>query len=434
MDVTDLVQPNWGAVASLRSMEAARDEPRMYLRVASAGDVKEAWSMERKKRWRNRGGTVIRGAGSSPECHIASTRAVAEALERYSAAMYLDTQFIHASANDLGNAALDLDSLPRCSDKELAHPKCPLVRPDKTATIRWVQGISITTGQLCYIPAIMVYLYLDGIMPAERIWLQTSTGCAAQISYEQAVISGILEVIERDAIAVTWLQRLSRKQIDIDHVFAELPQYKEAWATSSRAISYVLLNATTDLAIPVVLGVQRSPFNTVAKTLISCAAGTEPMRTCAKVLDDMAIVTQAFREYRPYPQSWDEFCEIHHGASFMGHVERAQEFDFMIDCGAPISPSELPSVEGGEARIKLKSLVDCLAERGHEIFAVDISTDEAIRAKLSVVRVIIPSLMPLSFSYRARFLGHKRLYDAPIVMGRVCLDENRLNAWPQPFA
>jgi ribosomal protein S12 methylthiotransferase accessory factor len=67
------------------------------------------------------------------------------------------------------------------------------------------------------------------------------------------------------------------------------------------------------------------------------------------------------------------------------------------------------------------------------VYAVDLSTDEAIRAGFRVVRVLIPSLQPLSFHYRARYLGHPRLYDAPAKMGYAVRAEGELNPWPQAF-
>jgi ribosomal protein S12 methylthiotransferase accessory factor len=53
---------------------------------------------------------------------------------------------------------------------------------------------------------------------------------------------------------------------------------------------------------------------------------------------------------------------------------------------------------------------------------------------MTVVRAIIPGLQPLTFHHRARFLGHPRLYEAPVRMGYPARLEAELNAWPQPFA
>jgi ribosomal protein S12 methylthiotransferase accessory factor len=51
-----------------------------------------------------------------------------------------------------------------------------------------------------------------------------------------------------------------------------------------------------------------------------------------------------------------------------------------------------------------------------------------------VVRVLIPQLMPLSFTYRARYLAHPRLYTAQARMGYPVLSADEINPQPQPFA
>jgi ribosomal protein S12 methylthiotransferase accessory factor len=53
---------------------------------------------------------------------------------------------------------------------------------------------------------------------------------------------------------------------------------------------------------------------------------------------------------------------------------------------------------------------------------------------MTVVRAVVPGLQPLTFHYRARFLGSPRLYEAPARMGYPVRAEAELNAWPQPFA
>ena len=101
-------------------------------------------------------------------------------------------------------------------------PQCRLVVPDKRSKIRWVRGLLPDTGEVVYIPAVMVYSHLGNRLPGERFWLPTSTGCAAEVSYERALLSAIYEAIERDAISITWLQKLALPRIQIDNVPAEL--------------------------------------------------------------------------------------------------------------------------------------------------------------------------------------------------------------------
>ena len=65
-----------------------------------------------------------------------------------------------------------------------------------------------------------------------------------------------------------------------------------------------------------------------------------------------------------------------------------------------------------------------------DAYAVDLTTDEARRAGLVVVRVLIPGLQPLSFNQLAQFRGHPRLYDAPRAMGHTSHVEEELNPFP----
>ena len=51
--------------------------------------------------------------------------AISEAMERYSALVFDERRFVTASAKDLGENALDLDSVARCSARELRGPRLP---------------------------------------------------------------------------------------------------------------------------------------------------------------------------------------------------------------------------------------------------------------------------------------------------------------------
>ena len=80
------------------------------------------------------------------------------------------------------------------------------------------------------------------------------------------------------------------------------------------------------------------------------------------------------------------------------------------------------------------STVERLAALGHPVYALDISTDEAVRVGFHVVRVVIPSLQPFSYVYHAQYKAHRRLYEAPRAMGYTVHAEADLNPHPIPFA
>ena len=291
----DLAGPIGGVFGAERSLRSRSDEPRAIVHVTNLGDVGQVWSHIPKNGSGKRHRSPIVGTGAGLNEDESILRSRAEALERYCSCVYQKEQFITASAEELGCDAIDLDTIPRCSAAELSHPRCPLVAPNKKAPIRWVRGISLLTGQLVYIPAVMVYLYTGFVSSAERICVQITTGCAVHNSLEQAVISGILEVIERDAIAITWLQKLSLPRIEFEDIPQGLAAHWEAYQRCSQELEYVFFDATTDIGVPIVYGLQISRASARVTTLVSCSASLEPIAAVAKVMNDMAASREAFR-------------------------------------------------------------------------------------------------------------------------------------------
>jgi ribosomal protein S12 methylthiotransferase accessory factor len=431
-----LFQPAGGLFNGYTRLRAASDEPALHIRIERMGDVGQVWSNVGRA-WRAanvRGRESVEGAGVGLTDAEATVRSRGEALERYSACVFTPDQFIRASAAELGSQALDLNAVPRCSKKELANPRCPLLAPDMHAPIRWVRGVSLLDGRLLYVPAVMVYLYPGFEGPGERIWFPISTGCAAHVSLERALLSAIQEVVERDSISITWLQQLRLPRIELDAMPQALAAIWERYQRASSSLEYVFFDATTDMGIPTVYGLQISHHHRRLTTLVSCCTALDPADAVIGSAREMAAGRIAFQKDRPAPVNFEEFTEIFHGASYMARAEQAGAFDFLLHSGSTTRLSEMAAIAPGDERQRLQAVLERFRRKQLEVVAVDLSTDEALRAGMRVVRVVIPGLQPVSFHYCARYLGHPRLYQAPSSMGHPVHQENDLNQWPQPFA
>lgn len=422
----DLLQEYGGLCAGHSAYFANADELKIAVRTTHAGDIGALWPEIAN---RGDGLSAARGTGSGLTDEEALIPALGESVERYSTCVAHAEQFVWATAKELGDDALDLDTVPRCSTAELAHPRCPLVAPSKSKRIRWVRGLLLDNGHPTYIPAVMVYSHLGFAAPSERFWLPISTGCAAHLCYEKAVLSAIYEVIERDAISITWLQELPLPKIDLDYIPSLLEPYSERYDNASKDIQYSFFDATTDLGVPTVYGIQVARYNEAASTLVACSTGASMTAAVAKVIRDIAALRLAFRKQRTAPNSYDEFTDPLHGAAYMARAGHMRAFNFLLHSG-----NNRPLSEVRSSPLSLREILRTLAEKNLHVYAVDLSTDEAVRCGVRVVRAIIPGLQPLSFWYRARYLGHRRLYEAPCCMGYRTRTEQELNAWPQPFA
>ena len=422
-----LLQPGRGGLLSrISDHNSFGIEPRFKLLSTDLGAIGAPWH-----EISCRGIGSIRGNGVGLTTEKASIPVIAESLERYCCSLFYKEQFITATNNDLGSDALDLDSVPRCSVRELKNQRCAIQLPDKRQPIRWVQALSLSSNTLVHVPVVMAYAHAGTISEAERFWNPISTGCAAHVSYELALFAAICEVVERDAVALTWLQQLELPEIVVDMPTPHLEPYWNAYRQSAHGITFKFYDATTELGIPTVYALRLAPHSELVRTLAACATGSTIDEAIAKTICDLVMIRPAFPRTEPLPECVDDFKDTFHGAAYMARAEHRQAFDFLLRTRSRRRLSEYarhPSVS---------SLCDVLASlknHGMEVYAVDLSSDEAIRHDMRVVRVIIPSLMPISFSHAARFLGTPRLYSAPSRLGYVSRDEERVNHWPLPFA
>jgi ribosomal protein S12 methylthiotransferase accessory factor len=376
----------------------------------------------------------IDGAGGDLDPERAAFLAVAESLERYSSCAWRPERMIWASATELG---ADLACWPSCSAAELEDPACTLVAQDPDGPMRWVEGWSLTHGRPVYVPAMLVWLKNAPQSRAERFTHMVSTGCATHTDPVAAVVSGLLEVVERDAITLAWLHRLRLPRLEPapgELTPAELSAIERGTVAHIRT---ELFDATTDLGVPVVYGVQLADHDPVLSQLVSATCDPDPGRAVAKLYREAASVRIALRSMiatgdRDYAE---DAISVVSGALKMGRRERRPRFDFLLAGDRPTRTlADLPRPRSTEPTVVLRWLLERLTAKGCEVIVVDVSTDEAAQAGSTVVHVLVPQLMPLSFDPHARYLAHPRLYQGPALMGHPVCAEAQLNPDPQPFA
>jgi ribosomal protein S12 methylthiotransferase accessory factor len=363
--------------------------------------------------------------------------AIAEALERYSAGDFLREERRWARASELSGEALDLTSMARCSEREYSDPRCPFVPPDPDAEIRWVRGYNLMTGDPAWIPAVMACYTMKDLAPQEKFWYQISTGYAAHTDPTEAIVRGILEVIERDAVALIWLQKLAPPQFSQDMAarsgngeFGEAADLID-WGARHFIKTY-LFRATTDLRVPIVYCLQVATYDNLAHQVVGCAAARTLVAAAKRAVQEATLLRMSFSDEDPVPTSPAEFDSLKDGGRYMGLPERQGAFDFLFsdDGRAPRAETlNLPD----DPREALAALRATLLANDMTAFVVDRTTSELSEIGWTAVNVVIPSLQPMSLRPFGMFLGHSRLSDAPAAMGVTPLPEESMNPWPQPF-
>lgn len=425
--LTDLVSP-FGVVPRVGRAGSLRGLDELVGHIATTGMVDNSYRDSARLVSGRAANAGSIGLGNPDHTRLI---AIAEAAERYSGGGFANDAPRWARYSELAGAVLDPLSIPRCSATELGNPRCPLGEFDPDATIRWMRGTDLLTSDELWVPAVMACFGLHRVTPAERFWYRISTGYAVHLDPVEALVRGLCEVIERDAIALTWLQRLPWPTVASSYSSDVVDRLLD-WC-EQHFLDAFLFDATTDLGVPTVYCLLVAPHDPELRQVVGCATG----RTIAAAAESALLEAIRCRIPRRYdtelPDDFADFAAITDGARYMGRPEMAGEFAFLTDGARDRVASHRTPLPDAPADA-LAALLDILARAGMRAIAVDRTTRELSAVGLTSVCVIVPQLQPMTLVPLAQYRGHPRLFQAPSLMGYRSLIEEELNPWPQPFA
>ncbi|WP_246659095.1 YcaO-like family protein [Rhizobium sp. FY34] len=260
----------------------------------------------------------------------------------------------------------------------------------------WVKARDLTSGAPIFLPFEAVHLDRTG--ETKRFW-QSSDGLASGNTKSEAVLHGLLERVERDALTLWQVMPMPRRygaRIDPDSLRAEPELSTLLDLIAAADLELALFDITSDLQIACITAILApkarsgpSPLRHVEVTL-GCGCALSPLVAASRAITEAAQSRMTFiagARDDLLPQMFAQTVSD----------ETLQAFD------APFSVAlhTLPSLEAAEATEALERLVAHLAQkRITRLYAVDLAPDWL---PVSVVKVIAPQLENPDGDRRQRF-------------------------------
>jgi bacteriocin biosynthesis cyclodehydratase domain-containing protein len=194
------------------------------------------------------------GKGNTAEQGEAS--ALMEAIERYSGVFQGDeiratrrfSDFSSGEAVQPNKVLLFSEAQLRRGTAPMPGSEDPKLIPaifDPSAEIEWSPVWSLRDESFKHLPTSLLYFFYRG--PAA--YAADSNGCAAGNTIEEAIVQGFLELVERDAYAIWWYNRLQRPQVDLGQIDDPyVRDLQNQLAETGRRLW--VLDVTSDLGIP----------------------------------------------------------------------------------------------------------------------------------------------------------------------------------------
>src|SRR5262249_21908620 len=122
-----------------------------------------------------------------------------------------------------------------------------MVPSSRDSILDWTPVWSLTYSEQCFVP--FTWCYTNTPYDADPRCRFFHNGAAAGNCPEEAILQGWLELVERDAVAIWWYNRLARPEISLESLPDELA--RQLAATVGVDSDYWVLDVTHDLGVPV---------------------------------------------------------------------------------------------------------------------------------------------------------------------------------------
>jgi len=413
-----IVSPITGIVAYINPVALGEG-----LHVYSASQGSRSAIDPRQNRTLGRAGGA---AGKGLSAKQAKISCLAEAVERYGAQWVGSEPRRQASWRELGTLAPHPRDLLQYSDFQYENRAelnktigmmGRIAEPfDETALVDWSPAWSLRDDAARWLPSrFCFYQYPDGLAPGDHkfCWAD-SNGCATGGSLEEAILQGFLEVVERDAVAIWWYNRLRVRQVAFDGLDdTYVAQVQDYYRGLGRDIW--LLDITTDLGIPVVVAVSAT-FD-----------GRRILTGFGSHIDGRIAALRALTEIHQiilFDQSPDTERSANHlvDDALWQWLDQASLDDHpYLKPDGMITVHEMPAHQFDSIDQAVRYGVERVAQAGHDFIVVDYSRNDL---PLNCVRVVVPGLRHF---WNRRAVG--RLTEAPVRMGNLArpLREDELN-------
>ena len=352
------------------------------------------------------------GKGSTAEQGEAS--ALMEAIERYSGIFQGDeirvtrrfTDFPSGDAILPNDVLLFSDAQDRQDQAQTidADPSMPMPAPfDRSAEIEWSPVWSLRDGRFKYLPTSLLYFFYRGPPTAYHVHAD-SNGCAAGNTLEEAIVQGFLELVERDAYAIWWYNRLQRAEVDLGQFDeAYIRDLKIQLAETGRRLW--MLDVTSDLGIPSFVTITHWMEN--SQEFVEFGSGSHfdariaALRAMTELNQFLSIGLMGGRD--PNPSSQES------GQDNLPPF-RLQDHPYLTPSGAAAVRPDFGSKFGNlDTREQVTACVNLAKRAGLDFLVLDQTRPDI---DVPVARVIVPGLRHF---YRRFAPG--RLYDVPVKLG-----------------
>lgn len=371
------------------------------------------------------------------------SKAIGEFLERYCLMLFHKSDLLRGSYFLLRKRGLDVVNPSDFSGFSPTQiEQYPKRRFDTESFFHWERVRRLSVDTEAFVPAQFIHWNYDVTQEeSEPALVEINTnGAGGGFSAEEAILSGLYELIQRDAFLIFWLNSLTPNKIRPESIPDE--KFQQILAESKRyGFECHCLDTTLDSGVPSFIVVITDSSGKGPYFSLGGGCEADPAKALRRALEEAWSVYYWLKPLPPYelPKNYRPFSDPsldqEKRLRLAANIKMAQHYHFFLngkikdfDEYTWNYPKQFSSKKE-ELTFPVK-LVESLGP-GYEVYSYLPKHKILERLGYYSSRVVVPKFIPLYLRETIAPLGALRLRQVPLKFGFRVPDEP--NPWPHPF-
>jgi ribosomal protein S12 methylthiotransferase accessory factor len=344
--------------------------------------------------------------------------ALCEAIERHSGYFHGDEERVVASYSQLRGEAVHPNDCLLFDERQYAnraawnatHSSFQYVCDpfDENAVTSWTPVWSLTEQRHRLLPTGMLYFDVPAELGGGGSLSADSNGNAAGSSVEDALLQGLLEVVERDAVALWWYNQTRAPGVDLD-------SFGVRWIDELRAVYAALnrdvwvLDVSSDVGIPTMAALSRRTDGPREDVMFGFGAHLDPQVALIRALTEMnQLMPAVVAAGDGGDYDWSDPDAVHWWRTATWDGMPYLRPDPAVRPRTPADYRHVPTTDLHQDITEVRGRLEGL---GLDVMVLDQTRPDV---GLPVVKAIVPGMR----GFWARF-APGRLFDVPVRLGRL---------------
>ena len=361
-----------------------------------------------------------------------------ESIERMSGTFAFfreDLEICAGSYNSLqktGRNAIAPEELPLFANEQYGSPDFFFQPFTRDTEFNWIKGRRLIRQEAVWIPLQLVLFFYIPSIKETQIGYSSSSGMASHIDEALAIIAGVTELVERDALMASWYADipLSHVEIDIPFTYKKNNRILDSIKSLAGDVNFYLHDVGFP-ELPCISAIQILPYYNQYAYQAGAASALDGEETFVQALVEYGQSELQLKCAMLAPQRrWKKGVDVIFDAApdkplaemrtflenigYYGHAENIGLLKEYFYSENSVALSELPKVKYKRSEEQLEYLKDILQQYDIDPIIIDCTHEQMSQVK--VVKVFIPELVQPHVSAYP-YLGHPRIYELPMKMG-----------------